>query len=303
MYSSEKCSNRPSGNQVGGDCEKVDTSTSSWEGVCKEQGCKVVGNKCLERCEELSTVGSSGPSECEMRSDCTIFNYRCVDACDEFDVSSEDGKSQCEDRLDCEVSGARCVSKVSGSGCKIVGGECVKICENLNTEECNKRPDCKTVGNRCLTPCNEFDVNLDDEYKICREREDCEIFNNKCVDRAVPGSEYYCEKRRERGQGKCLLGMGGCSHDSECCTKANECSAYIYYGFKLTDNGNSLECTRVGGKGVCCYKGASAKQCEAAYNEFMRQVNYGEYTGMSGSSVYPNGNKILEEFQRASETT
>jgi hypothetical protein len=111
-----------------------------------------------------------------------------------------------------------------------------------------------------------------------------------------PGDKDYCESRFTSGQGKCLLGMGGCDSNSDCCTSISDCPAATSYGFSLIYNGKSLVCEEGIGNGVCCFSGSSEEKCQRAYNEFMRQVSAGEYAEDS-NKIYPDSAKIIAAFE------
>lgn len=91
----------------------------------------------------------------------------------------------------------------------------------------------------------------------------------------------YCDARVSTHNGKCILGMGGCGEDSDCCTYSANCNWAITSGFSLTYDSDgdeareSLECrTELNeGNGICCYKDAEDNQCVAAFNEWKSLVN------------------------------
>jgi hypothetical protein len=83
---------------------------------------------------------------------------------------------------------------------------------------------------------------------------------------ADPG---YCVSRYQSGYGKCLLGWGGCSVNTDCCQAGSECPAdYVTSGYSLVDTGTGgygdLVCRT--DMGVCCFQNAPAEKCIRAYD-------------------------------------
>jgi len=117
----------------------------------------------------------------------------------------------------------------------------------------------------------------------------------QAVDPAAPGGRNFCENRRKtNGNGnKCLLGMGGCKSDVDCCRENQECIGHETHGFGLYDEEakSRLSCVSGVNNGVCCF-GSDINKCQAAYDEWIRQINE---EGLDPKHI-PNGDKIHDAY-------
>jgi hypothetical protein len=105
----------------------------------------------------------------------------------------------------------------------------------------------------------------------------------------MEGTVGYCNYRMNvpQGQGKCNLGMGGCENDNQCCTSFGDCSGANNEGFQLAYDSKPLVCFKsmINGVGVCCPEGAALTKCQAAHNEWLRQL-HSTSENVNGASIY-----------------
>lgn len=171
--------------------------------------------------------------------------------------------------------------------------------------------------------CQTTDTNLLDTLKslgpqtdVCKS-EDCfdnqRCINNACVSVGTGTSggsgvtipPDFCAQRSINS--KCTIGMGACTENKQCC-QVNvpdptnniiaECpgsSPLTYTDTTTYKDLGALVCrTDIGDNGVCCYEYASVEQCQAAYNEFKRQVS--ENTALLLPGAYPYEPDILNKL-------
>jgi len=100
------------------------------------------------------------------------------------------------------------------------------------------------------------------------------------------GDKGFCGYLYSSYGKKCILGMGGCKSNDDCCQKSEEC-LYIDASLFLDKYGKPLQCRNIR-NGICCFEGMSDESCINAYNEWKNQIA----AGLDPYKAYPDKEKI-----------